>query len=176
VKSELINWKDRPPIIIDESDGHPGALIQALNCGYVGTSHKNCKGIIKGITNACLIEKYRQDNPGQTFMLSGEDLSNVGPVALLQDLAVSATLGIESIERNSQHYFKGLSMHSKTLQEQILTHHGDLYHQHQAGFATLAIQEGKINVGSTIDAPLGVGFELDLSRFTPLKDWHFDPG
>jgi len=176
VKSELTTWKDRPPIIIDESDGQPGALIQALDCGYVGTSHKNCKGIIKGIANACLIEQHRQNHPTQTFLLSGEDLSNVGPVALLQDLAVSATLGIESIERNSQHYFKGLSMHSPALQEQIMAHHPDLYDRHKTGFATVAIKSGKINVGSTIDAPLGVGFELDVSQFTPLKDWRFDPG
>ena len=177
VKSELAGWKDRPPIIIDESDGEPGALARALDCGYVGTSHKNCKGIIKGIANACLLEKYRQNHRDQTFLLSGEDLSNVGPVALLQDLAVSATLGIQSIERNGHHYFKGLSMHAPAIQEQIITHHGDLYRRQEPGdFATLNVKNGKINVDSTVDAPLGVAFELDITQFTPLKEWHFDPG
>lgn len=176
VKSEMTRWKDRPPIIIDESDDQPGALARALDCGYVGTSHKNCKGVIKGIANACLLEKYRQDHPDQTFLLSGEDLSNVGPVALLQDLAVSASLGIQSLERNGQHYFKGLSMHSAALQDQILTHHPDLYLRHENGFATVNIKGGKIDIASTISAQLGVGFELDLSPFSPLKDWRPDAG
>jgi hypothetical protein len=177
VKSALTAWPNRPPIIIDESDGHPGALQQALDCGYVGTSHKNCKGIIKGITSACLLEHHRRKRPCETFLMSGEDLSNVGPVALLQDLAVCATLGIQSVERNSQHYFKGLSMHSAALQEQILTHHGDLYRRHETGgFATLRITNGQIAVGSITSAPFGVGFELDLAPFTPLDQWHFDPG
>jgi hypothetical protein len=177
VKSALTNWPNRPPIIIDESDGHPGALLQALDCGYVGTSHKNCKGVLKGITNACLLEHRRRQHPDQTFLMSGEDLSNVGPVALLQDLAVCATLGIQSVERNSQHYFKGLSMHFPALQEQVLAHHGDLYRPHETGhFATLRITDGQITVGSLIDAPFGVGFELDLTPFTPMSAWRFDPG
>jgi hypothetical protein len=176
VKSEFAGWKDRPPIIIDESDDHPGALQLALDCGYVGTSHKNCKGIIKGIANACLLEKSRQDAPGKAYLLSGEDLSNVGPVALLQDLAVSATLGIHSLERNGHHYFKGLSMHAPALQEQFLTHHPDLYRRHETGhFATVNVQNGKIAIDSVINAPLGVGFELDTTPFTALRDWHFDP-
>jgi hypothetical protein len=171
VRSEMTSWLDRPPIIIDESDDQPGALARALACGYVGTSHKNCKGVIKSIANACLLEKYRQENPRQTYLLSGEDLSNVGPVALLQDLAVAASLGIESLERNGHHYFKGLSMHAPALQEQVLKHHPDIYRRHQAGFATLNITGGNIDIGSAIEAPLGVGFELDLTPFTPLKDW-----
>jgi hypothetical protein len=174
VQSELSDWKDGPPIIIDESDGEPASLSRALECGYVGTSHKNCKGIVKGITNACLLEKRRRDNPGKTCLLSGEDLSNVGPVALLQDLAAVATLGIESVERNGHHYFKGLSMHSKDVQDAILTHHGDLYRKHESGgFATLSVKGGTIDVGSVVDAPFGVGFELDVSKFTPLGDWKF---
>jgi hypothetical protein len=109
--------------------------------------------------------------------MSGEDLSNVGPVALLQDLAVCATLGIQSVERNSQHYFKGLSMHSPAVQEQVLTHHADLYRPHETGhFATLRISNGQIAVGSVVNAPFGVGFELDLAPFTSLKEWRFDPG
>lgn len=175
VKSELADWKDRPPIIIDESDDHPGALQRALDCGYAGTSHKNCKGIIKSIANACLLEKYRQDHRNKSYLLSGEDLSNIGPVALLQDLAVSATLGIQSIERNGQHYFKGLSAFSPELQQQVLHHHPDIYRPHENGFATLNINNGKINLASALAAPLGVAFELDTNTFTPLRDWQFDP-
>lgn len=177
VKSEISNWPDHPPIIIDESDGEPGALLRALDCGYAGTSHKNCKGVIKGIANACLLEKRRRDGGNNTYILSGEDLSNVGPVALLQDLAVCANLGVESLERNSAHYFKGLSMHSPALQQKMLEHHRDLYKEHEtAHFATLNIHDGRLDTGSVVDAPFGLAFDLDITPFTPLRDWRFDPG
>jgi hypothetical protein len=174
VKGEILEWRERPPLLIDESDGEPGSLARALECGYVGTSHKNCKGIIKGIANACLVEKRRRENPGGKYMLSGEDLSNIGPIALLQDLAAVATLGVESVERNGHHYFRGLSMHSPQVQETMLAAHPDLYRRHESGeFATLNLKGGTIEVGSVNQAPLGVGFELDVSDFTPLSAWKF---
>jgi hypothetical protein len=177
VKSEFAAWPNRPPIIIDESDDRLGALVEALDCGYAGTSHKNCKGVLKGITSACLIEHHRRRSPRQTFLMSGEDLSNVGPVALPQDLAVCATLGIQSVERNSQHYFRGLSMHSQALQDTVLTHHPDLYRPHETGhFATLRITDGQVALGSVVAAPFGVAFQLDLAPFTPLDRWSFDAG
>ncbi len=170
----LRRWTDRPPIIIDESDGQIGDLAAALACGYAGTSHKNCKGIFKGIANACLIEHRRRLYADGGYILSGEDLANVGPVALLQDLAVMANLGVEHVERNGHHYFAGLSMLPDDLQSQVLTHHGDLYHRHARGFATLRIRDGRIDVGSLVDAPFGLAFEMDPSRFTPLDMWRFD--
>jgi hypothetical protein len=115
-------------------------------------------------------------DPRKTYILSGEDLSNIGPVALLQDLAAAATLGIESLERNGHHYFPGLSMHSKEVQDQILENHGDLYRRHEAGFAAVDVREGRMNIASVVGAPFGVGFELDTTRFTPIRDYQFDPG
>jgi hypothetical protein len=180
VREELLGWKKEgglPPIIIDESDGHPGALLEALACGYVGTSHKNCKGVFKGIANGCLIAKRRRDDPAGTYLMSGEDLSNIGPVALLQDLAACATLGIESVERNGQHYFRGLSMHSHAIQEEVLRHHGDLYRRHErGGFPTVDVRGGRVATGSVVDAPFGVGFEVDLEAFTPVGEWRVGVG
>src|SRR5439155_22061637 len=43
------DWPERPPLIIDESDGDLYSVSQALRLGYAGTSHKNCKGVFKGI-------------------------------------------------------------------------------------------------------------------------------
>jgi hypothetical protein len=170
----LIRWVDKPPIIIDESDSQINSLSAALECGYVGTSHKNCKGIFKGIANACLLEHRRRIDSEGVYLLSGEDLANVGPVALLQDLAMMANLGIEHVERNGHHYFAGLSMFPAGLQEEILAHHQDLYHRHERDFAAVNIQRGTIVVDSVVGAPFGVGFEVDLSQFTPLKAWSFD--
>ena len=170
----LRSWKERPPMIVDESDSALESARRALDCGYVGTSHKNCKGVFKGIANACLIKFRCRRNPAELFVMSGEDLSSVGPVALLQDLAVLATLGISHAERNGHHYFTGLSMFPKDVQKQVLAHHGDLYRRHRRGFATVAIRGGRIEMGSVVESPFGPGFEFDPTRFTPLEEWRFD--
>jgi hypothetical protein len=173
-RDALWAWPERPPMIIDESDGQLGDLGRAIACGYSGTSHKNCKGIMKGIANACIVGQLRKSNPMGRCILSGEDLSNIGPVALLQDVAVCANLGIEHVERNGQHYFAGLSMFPKAVQEAVLRGHGDVYRRHERGFATVDIRGGRIEVGSTVAAPFGVGFELKTEGFTPLEEWKFE--
>ena len=156
-------WPERPLLIIDESDGAVGDLPRALALGYAGTSHKNCKGIVKGIANACLLEKRRRD--GERVVLTGEDLCNLGPVALLQDLALMALLGIEHVERNGHHYYRGLSMWPEDWQSAALANHGDLYERHREGFASLRIRAGRIQLGSVNAAPFGVQPLFDPSPF-----------
>src|SRR5262249_14265507 len=141
---------------------------------YAGTSHKNCKGIIKGIANACLISHRRRTSPAANYILSSEDLSNVGPISLLQDTAAAANLGITHLERNGHHFFRGLSMFPPSVQHQILERHGDSYRRHEGGYPTLAIRDGRLSIGSLLDSPFGVAFELDPTQFTPLDAWTFD--
>ena len=170
----LKGWSDRPSIIIDESDSEIGAVVRALDCGYTGTSHKNCKGVFKGVANACLLGKLRQESPGAVYAFSGEDLTNVGPVALQQDLAVMANLGLGHVERNGHHYLAGLSAFSLETQEAALRTHGDLYRWNDSGekgFATLAIESGEIRLGSVVGAPFGCGVEVDTGAFTPVDQW-----
>lgn len=159
VAGALREWKDHPPLIIDESDGALGDLERALELGYAGTSHKNCKGIVKGLTNACLLAQRRRAE--RTGVLTGEDLANLGPVALLQDLAMMALLGVEHVERNGHHYFRGLSMWPEDWQEAMPRSHPDLYHRHPAGFACVHIQQGRIGLQSVNEAPFGCGPLLD---------------
>lgn len=169
----LLGWKDRPAMIIDESDGEIGTLSDALAAGYAGGSHKNCKGIFKGVANACLIAQRRREEPARPLHLSAEDLCNVGPVALLQDLAVIASLGISHAERNGHHYFAGLSQFPAQTQSAILSAHSDLYSMRSGGFPALKIDHGSVAVGSVVAAPFGVATDLDLSSFTPADDWAF---
>lgn len=149
------------PILIDESGATADDVRRALDNGYVGTSHKNCKGVFKGIANACLIAHRRRQSGGH-YILSGEDLSNIGPIALQQDLAVMAALGVTHVERNGHHYFAGLTMWPARAQEKALYAHPDLYGRSPRGFPTVRIENGAMRIGSVVDAPLGVGFELDL--------------
>lgn len=166
---ELRAWSDRPPMIIDESDGELESASQALAAGYVGTSHKNCKGVVKGLINACAFAAREEPT-----VMSGEDLVNVGPVALLQDLAVAATLGVEHVERNGHHYFRGLGQFPEALQEQVMAQHGDLYERGRIDVPTVAIREGRVSVGSLIDAPFGCNFVPELGGLVPLADWRYE--
>jgi hypothetical protein len=163
-----------PPMIIDESDATPDALPRALECGYAGTSHKNCKGVLKSIAAAKLIARRRREQPDRTFILSAEDLSNVGPIALLQDLAVVASLGIEHAERNGHHYFRGLSAFDPRIQDRVSESHGDLYMKHERGFATPIIRDGRMSTASVVDAPFGYSFDFASEGLTPLDQWDFD--
>ncbi|MFT5369395.1 MAG: hypothetical protein ACI8V2_004370, partial [Candidatus Latescibacterota bacterium] len=174
VKDVLLSWTDRPPMIIDESDGSLESSVLALDCGYVGTSHKNCKGVFKGIANACLMASRKEKDPEGTYILSSEDLANVGPVALLQDLAVLASLGVAHSERNGHHYFAGLSMYPKSIQQMVLESHGILYRKSEQGFPILNVRDGLLDLSAVVDAPFGYGFELDTTQFTPLEEWTAD--
>lgn len=173
--AEVLNaWPDRPAMIIDESGGDLHSLPRAIACGYVGTSHKNCKGVVKGIANACRIAQLNRESGEQRYILSGEDLSNVPPTALLQDLAVMAALGVRHVERNGHHYFRGASMLPEAMQAGLLRAHGDLYQQHPAAeVPALRIVEGGIDIRSVLAAPLGVGFAVDPAGLTMREDWNY---
>ncbi len=172
---DLRAWEEAPPMIIDESDGDLEALPRALEGGWAGTSHKNCKGVFKGIINAAYIEDANRKAGTERYVMSGEDLVNIGPVALLQDLAAMAKLGISHVERNGHHYFRGLSMFSDGLQERMLEHHGDLYHRHADGYAALDVREGRIQLDSLNRAPFGVAFIPEESPYFPIQQWECPP-
>ncbi|MFW6038874.1 MAG: hypothetical protein ACOC9P_00165 [bacterium] len=160
----LRSWTDRPAMIIDESDATTDSLPLALSLGYSGTSHKNCKGVIKGILNACLLEHHRRTTPQRAVVLSAEDLANVGPIALLQDLAVVATLGIEHVERNGHHYFRGLGMLPEHWQRSLLEHHPELYETMSDDTPTLRIVDGQLDLTGINAAPFGVQPSFDPSE------------
>jgi len=170
-KSQLLAWTDRPLLIIDESDSDLSSVLEALDSGYVGASFKNCKGVFGGIANACLLAKRRRDDPGGYYVQSSEDLASVGPVSMLQDLAVLASLGIEHSQRNGHHYFAGLSMFPADVQADVLAKHATLYRRHERGYPVLDVREGRLDAGSVVAAPFGYGIELDTRRFTPLGQW-----
>lgn len=157
-REALHRWHDHPPMIIDESDAELHSLPVALECGYDGCSVKTCKGVFKGIANLCLGEHLRCT--GKRILVSGEDLSTVPPVSLLQDLAVMANLGIEHIERNGYHYFRGLSMLNPQMQERLLSAHPDLFMRHPQGFVAVKVAEGRLRVRSVVEASLGTDIEV----------------
>ena len=173
-RRELSDWKDRPPIIIDESDSTLSTPHAAIEMGYAGTSHKNCKGVFKGVASACLLEHRRRRDRSRPYILSAEDLTNVGPIALPQDLCVVSSLGIVHAERNGHHYFKGLTMFPPAVQEAMLAAHPDLYRRHADGYATARIESGTLRVDSVIGRGFGIGAPIDVDAFTPASQWTFE--
>ncbi|WP_306061622.1 enolase-like domain-containing protein [Natronococcus wangiae] len=174
-RGTFTGWDARPPMIIDESDGELWSLARALECGYVGTSHKNCKGVFKGIANACLVERRRREDQDTEYVISGEDLSTVGPVSLLQDLSVMATMGKRHVERNGHHYFRGAAILPAELQDELLETHGDLYREHERGYPTLDVDDGQVSLETVVESPFGYAADLDLERFAPRPEWEFAP-
>ena len=169
VGQALAAWPQAPPMIIDESDGELDSLRRALALGYRGTSHKNCKGVIKGLANRCLIEWYRRNRPeAGPWLMSGEDLANVGPVALLNDLAAMAVLGIGDVERNGHQYFAGLGMFPQALQAEVCAAHPDLYSMRPEGFASLRIAAGSLSTRSALASPFGHALALEKETFALL--------
>ncbi|MCF6310902.1 MAG: hypothetical protein L3J39_00475 [Verrucomicrobiales bacterium] len=168
VAADLTSWSESPPLIIDESDSSLQSCARALKLGYAGTSHKNCKGIFKSIANACLLKHRAQHDPTAALpILSGEDLVNIGPVALLQDLTVMHALGIKHVERNGHHYMRGLSAFPQEVQAQTLQDHADLYQTDQENIPCVHIKGGKVNIQSLLDAPFGTAFRIDQV----MPDW-----
>ncbi len=168
---DLLRWETRPPIIIDESDGALEDVQTAIDLGYQGSSYKNCKGVFKGIANRVLLA-YRSDHPeNQQLIMSGEDLANVGPVALLQDLAVMSALGISHVERNGHHFFRGLSMFSRELQSHIVAMHPDLYAETPAGEAILRIHNGRISMNSINASSFGTELIPEEAPYVDIADW-----
>jgi hypothetical protein len=163
VKKTLSDWPNAPPIIIDESDAELDSLPTALKLGYSGTSHKNCKGIVKSIAALGTIKKEQSAN--RQLILSAEDLGNIGPVALLQDLAVVAALGIPHVERNGHHYFAGLNMFPAPIQDQTARDHPDLYQREASGLLALQPSHGQLQLNSVNAAPLGLSQQIDLQHF-----------
>jgi hypothetical protein len=171
VAEVLAGWRGAPALLLDEGDGDLAAVPEALRLGYRGVSHKNCKGVLKGVANLAMIQGANRGDGGGRFV-SGEDLANVGPVALNQDLAVQAMLGVGHVERNGHHYFRGLSMWGLEVQEAVLAAHGDLYRRQEPGFPSLAIEAGRIGLASVNAAPFGCGAGVKwVEELEPLGAW-----
>jgi len=161
--AKIAEWSDGPPMIIDESDAAIGDFPKALELGYTGTSHKNCKGVMKGLAHRCLINHRNAVGHTQSYWMSGEDLVNIGPVALLQDLAAQAALGNTTVERNGHHYFRGLSAISHSIYSTMLARHSDLYTRLDAtDIARLDVRLGELSLGTINAAPFGIAAEVPM--------------
>ncbi len=150
--SELATITAQAPLLIDEADLDIWAFPAAIELGYHGVSVKACKGVFRALLNTGLCHTR-----GGGLFQSGEDLTNLPVIALHQDLCLMATLGIEHVERNDHHYFRGLDHLPPDTIAYALKTHGDLY-ERDGHSARLAIEHGRLAIAS-LDRP---GFGADL--------------
>jgi hypothetical protein len=133
------------PVIIDESDADLDAFPRALALGYRGVSSKACKGLYKSLINAARCAQ-RNAASGRCFM-TGEDLTTQAGLAVQQDLALVAFLGLEHVERNGHHYVDGMAALPSGEQAAFLAAHPDLY-ERRHGAVRLCIADGMLAIGS----------------------------
>jgi len=153
------------PLIIDEADSGFVAFRTAHSIGYRGVSVKNCKGVFRALVNHGLCAAF-DDGSFQT----GEDLTNLPVLALQQDLATMAALGLDSVERNGHHYFAGLDHLPEEEARAALEAHPDLYVE-DGGRIRLKIEGGQLALGSLATPGFGTSLEPSLDARTSPDDW-----
>jgi hypothetical protein len=132
--------------IIDEADDSYDAFPRARLLGYRGVSSKACKGLYKSLLNGARAMGWSADVAGRNFV-TAEDLTCQAGLAVQQDMALVAFLGVPHAERNGHHYVDGFGETPTQEAEAFLSAHPDLYEK-VGGRVQLAIHNGNISVGS----------------------------
>lgn len=160
-------------LLIDEADGWTSAFHEAIDLGYRGVSHKNCKGVFRSLLNAMIAEhRSRAAGPG-TYFQSAEDLTCMPVLSLTADLALIAALGITHGERNAHHYFAGLGHLTKREADAALAAHRDLYGE-EDGVARLRTRSGFLSARTANGPGFGTLCEPDMAAMTPAEAWDFN--
>ena len=153
-------------VIIDEADDSYDAFPAARALGYRGISSKSCKGLYKSIINATRAAAWSAD--GAEYFVSGEDLTCRAGLAVQQDLALGALIGVTHAERNGHHYVDGFVETPESEADAFLAAHPDLYVRDD-GKVRLAIHDGDLLTGSLITPGFASSVHLDWSTMQPLK-------
>jgi hypothetical protein len=146
--------------IIDEADDSYNAFVCARALGYRGISSKSCKGIYKSVINATRAAKWSTES--EKFFVTGEDLTCQAGLAVQQDLALGALIGITHAERNGHHYVDGFGDTPSDEASAFLAAHGDLYAR-AGNRIRLAIHDGGLST-DTLTAP---GFATGVHPLWP---------
>jgi hypothetical protein len=131
--------------IMDEADDSWSAFVAARALGYRGISSKSCKGLYKSVINATRAAKWSSGS--EKFFVTGEDLTCQAGLAVQQDLALGALIGVTHAERNGHHYVGGFVDTPADEADAFLAAHPDLYAR-AGDKVRLAIHGGDLLTGS----------------------------
>ncbi|HVX78928.1 MAG TPA: hypothetical protein VHB49_22570 [Bradyrhizobium sp.] len=152
--------------IIDEADDSYDAFPAARALGYRGISSKSCKGIYKSVVNATRAAKWSR--PGETFFVTGEDLTCQAGLAVQQDIALGALIGLSHAERNGHHYVAGFDGVPPAEAEAFLARHPDLYIR-DSDAIRLSIHHGDLLTESLGQPGFASAVHPDWSALSPLQ-------
>jgi len=156
----------RRDFIIDEADDGYDAFPSARALGYRGISSKSCKGIYKSVVNAVRASKWSEGN--ETFFISGEDLTCQAGLAVQQDLALGALIGVTHAERNGHHYVDGFDEAPAAEAQAFRSAHPDLY-VGDGNTVRLSIHGGDLLTGSLVAPGFASGVHPLWSALSPLQ-------
>jgi hypothetical protein len=154
------------PFLIDESDAAIDAFPRARELGYAGVSSKSCKGLYKSLINLARCRRWSDNPHARRYFLSAEDLTAQPGLAMQQDLALAALLGIEHVERNGQHYVNGMAGVPEAEQAAFLAAHPELY-ERSHGAVRLAVRAGMLSLRSFTAPGYARGATPDWSSLVP---------
>ena len=152
--------------IIDEADDSYDAFPAARALGYRGISSKSCKGIYKSIVNATRAAKW--SNADEKFFVTGEDLTCQAGLAVQQDLALGALIGVSHAERNGHHYVDGFGDTPAAEAQAFCSAHPDLYAS-DGNQVRLSIHDGDLLTGSLVTPGFATSVHPDWSALPPLE-------
>jgi hypothetical protein len=157
------------PLIIDEADATLDAFPRAHALGYAGVSSKNCKGVYKSLLNSARCARWNAAQDGSNAFMTGEDLTAQPGLALQQDLAVAALLGLTHVERNGHHYAAGFAGQHASVREQLtfLAGHPDVYAA-DGDHVRVAISDGRIGIASLSQSGFASAAWPDVDSLTPM--------
>jgi hypothetical protein len=152
--------------IIDEADDSYDAFPVARALGYRGISSKSCKGIYKSVVNATRAAKWSAS--GEKFFITGEDLTCQAGLAVQQDLALGALIGVTHAERNGHHYVDGFGDTPAAEAQAFLAAHPDLYIS-DGNSIRLSIHDGDLVTGSLATPGFATSVHPDWTALSPLQ-------
>jgi hypothetical protein len=151
--------------IIDEADDGYDAFPAGRALGYRGISSKSCKGVYKSMVNAVRAAKW--SGQGAKYFVTGEDLTCQAGLAVQQDLALGALIGVTHAERNGHHYVDGFADTPAAEAEAFMAAHPDLYRSDR-GKIRLAIDDGDLLTGSLTAPGFATSVHPVWSTLSPL--------
>ena len=155
------------PLLMDEADGTLGAFVQGRECGWTGVSSKACKGVYKALMNRARCDRWNVATAVPRYFMSAEDLTCQAGLAVQQDLALVALLGLKHSERNGHHYADGLRASPAAEQRAFASAHADLY-ETSAGHPRLRITDGLIAIDSLFSPGYAHAADPDMNDLQPL--------
>jgi L-alanine-DL-glutamate epimerase-like enolase superfamily enzyme len=156
----------RRDFIIDEADDSYQAFSSARALGYRGISSKSCKGAYKSIVNAARAATWSAE--GGNYFITGEDLTCQAGLAVQQDLALGALIGVTHAERNGHHYVDGFAETPAAEAQAFLNAHSDLYAS-DGDTVRLSIRDGDLLTDSLATPGFASSVHPDWSTLAPLK-------